>query len=96
MPANGSQPGIPQHQIGLFKCPTCGEGVFEILNGCQFAFDKLKPEEMKPIPRKLFRCLGCKGFLAPPTKDHGWIVVSREEHVAGDEWKGGGIVEDET
>lgn len=81
---------IPQHQVGIYKCPTCGDGVFESINAMRFMYDKLNPDDMRPQPIPLFQCLGCSGFLTKDPKK-GFIVVHREkkdETLPGDEWKG--------
>ncbi len=80
--------GVPQHQLRSFKCPECGDGVFQILMGTvKFVFDALDPEKLQPVPTKMVQCLGCFGFLVH-TKDGFQIVHKGQDEVGeGERWK---------
>lgn len=84
---NGSQ-RIPQHQVGQFKCPECKDTVFQIVQGAvTFAFDRLDPGKMQPVPVTMFQCLGCHGFLVKDNVVGFKIVHKAGPPMDGDEWK---------
>ena len=84
---NGSS--IPRHQVRTFKCPSCSDEVFTIVQGAvKFVFDALDPEKMQPMPVTLFECLGCHGYLVKH-KTEGFKIVHKggDSLKEGDEWK---------
>ena len=78
---NNGRPAIPQHQLGNFKCPSCGDEVFQPIKCVKFSFDRLAPERLQPQAVQMMQCLSCKGFLT--LSDGKWVVVKEP----GDEWK---------
>lgn len=80
---------IPKHQVGIFKCPDCSDEIWECINSVRFLFDRLNPMTMKPQPMPMFQCLSCRGYLTT-NKDGKYVVVHKEAHLDGDEWKRGG------
>lgn len=79
--------GIPVVQRATFKC-ECGGSVFEQKSAVRFAYDRLAPDKMVPVPQIMFQCMDCKGFL---TKiDGAWKTVhpgTNTPPAEGDKWK---------
>lgn len=84
---NNGRPGIPPAQVAAYKCRTCGDNVFRPIQCLQFFYDRLKPEDMKPMQVTMYQCLSCDGYLMRD-KTGMFVTVHREETPRdGDEWK---------
>lgn len=82
-------PRIPAHQIAKFKCPGCGDEVFEMKQCIKLAYDRLDAkQELHPVAINLCQCLNCKGYL---TKDESgkWVAVHHDGD-GGETWDAGG------
>ena len=84
-----SNDDIPQHQKAVFQCPDCRDSVWEVVNAVKFVYDRLNPLDMKPTPVPMFQCLSCRGYLTTDSTGK-FVVVHKEAHLDGDEWKRGG------
>lgn len=91
MLSNGSQkPHIPPAQLAVFKCPECGDSIFEVKKCCRMVFDRLDADQdLRPVPVVLVQCVKCHAFITRDRETKGWIAV----HAAGsapeegEEWK---------
>lgn len=79
--------GVPVHQIATFKCPHCGDEIFESMSCVRLVYDRLDSNQaLHPVPVILMRCLACGRLIV--SRGGKWIAVEvAKPSVEGDEWK---------